>query len=173
MDSQTPSHPDEQLLRRAACGTLDVDARAELDRHSAACSICAAEMEARRIFRVSLARDAADDDWDREAVESAMARLGAGQASSLIAPPTQEEALDQVAVERAMSYLGAQKTSRSGVRRFIRPATGFAALGVAAAAAILFTVFQRPGTTPITAATSTAAPSTRTLVLADGFGDRS
>jgi ferric-dicitrate binding protein FerR (iron transport regulator) len=146
---------------------LDTGARAELDRHAAACSVCAAELEARRIVWDSLARDAEDDERDRKAVEGATARLVAGEGAAT-ALRTREEALDQVAVERAMSYLDAQKASRSRSRRFIRSATGFAALAAAAAAAILFAVSQESGTKPTTAATATVAASTRTLVLADG-----
>jgi transmembrane sensor len=145
---------------------LDAKDRAALERHLAACATCAAELEARQIFQAALARDAADDARDRDAVEHAMAR--AAERAAFDAPPSRrDEELDRVAIDRAMSHLQSGRTARAGAGRFVRPATGFAALGAVAAAAIAFAVFHaRP--TPTTTATTANVASTRPVVLADG-----
>jgi ferric-dicitrate binding protein FerR (iron transport regulator) len=163
---QFPNHPDEELIRRAVRGALDPNDRTALERHLAGCPTCAAELEARRIFQVSLARDREDDARDRDAVERAMAHV-AREAASDTPPSGTDEDLDRVALDGAMARLGERKTSHTGTRRFVRAAIGFAALGAAAAAAIAFAVSRTPRTTTATATTGSAT-STRPLVLADG-----
>jgi len=165
VDEHSHDHPGEQLIRRAVRGALDANDRAALERHLAGCPTCAAEMEARRIFQVSLARDPEDDARDRDAIEGAMARYARGAAVDPRQSGT-DDALDRVAIDRAMSHLSRRETSPAGARRFVRAAVGFVALGAAAAAAITFAVVRTPGTT--TTATTGTVPSTRPLVLADG-----
>ena len=120
---QFPNHPDEELIRRAVRGALDPSDRTALERHLAGCPTCAAELEARRIFQVSLARDGEDDARDREAVERAMAHVAREAALDTHSSGTDED-LDRVALDRAMARLGERKTSHAGARRFVRPATG-------------------------------------------------
>jgi len=163
---QFPNHPNEELIRRAIRGALDANDRTALERHLAGCPTCAAELEARRIFQVSLARDGEDDARDRDAVERAMANIARKAALDTHASGTDEE-LDRVALDRAMAGLGERKTSHAGARRFVRPAIGFAAVGAAAAAAIALAVSHTPRTTTATA-TAGSVTSTRPLILADG-----
>jgi transmembrane sensor len=163
VDDRPSDHLDEDLIRRTVRGELDGDDRAALDRHIAGCATCAAELEAMRIFQVSIARDALDDARDRDAVERAMARLGEGNALDPVVWDREDEALDRVAVERAMSRLGAGDARSHDRRRLLRPAVGFAALGAAAAVAAVLVLLHAPATT-----TTTSAAPVRPLVLADG-----
>jgi ferric-dicitrate binding protein FerR (iron transport regulator) len=166
VDERSPDHPDEELIRRAVRGELDPNDKTALDQHLTGCATCAAELEARRIFQVSLTRDALDDARDSEAVERTMARIGERSAFDAIASGMGEEALNRVAIDRAMSRLDEREARSRGGRRHVRATMGFAALG-AAAAAIVFGVLRTPATTT-TATTTTSAAFVRPVVLTDG-----
>jgi tetratricopeptide (TPR) repeat protein len=67
-------HP-EALIDRARRGALDPEAQATLDRHLAACSVCAASLTLAPRFERELAPQPRDAALDLRAFEAAMARM--------------------------------------------------------------------------------------------------
>jgi tetratricopeptide (TPR) repeat protein len=67
-------HP-EALIDRALHGVLDPSAQASLDRHLAACSVCAAALSLAPRFARELAPQARDQALDLRALEAAMRRM--------------------------------------------------------------------------------------------------
>jgi TolA-binding protein len=67
-------HPEE-LIDRAVRGALDPEAQATLDRHLAACSVCAAQVSTAPRFERELAPQPRDQALDLRALESAMLRM--------------------------------------------------------------------------------------------------
>jgi transmembrane sensor len=147
VDERFSGHPSEELIRRAARDELGPGEQSGLDRHLVACATCAAELEARRIFHVSLAREPLDDARDSEAVERAMAQITGNRAFDTTASKTKDNALNRVAIDRAMSILDERGAHRVARRRLVRSTAGFAAVATAAAAAIVFALLRAPATT--------------------------
>jgi ferric-dicitrate binding protein FerR (iron transport regulator) len=145
-------------MDRAIRGELDTAGQVELDRHLAACEGCAAELEAARLLRSSLAPQPKDDALNFAAVEMVLGRV-------------QDEALDLSAVDGAMDRLQHHERLGDKLRRllgfgsWVRP-TAFAALGAAAAVvAVWFTV--RPGSHATPPTVAQPQPS-HSVVLDDG-----
>jgi len=67
-------HP-EALIDRALHGALDPEAQATLDRHLAACSVCAAQVSLAPRFERELAPQARDEALDLRALDAAMLRM--------------------------------------------------------------------------------------------------
>ena len=67
-------HP-EALIDRALRGALDPAAQATLDRHLAACPVCAAQVSMAPRFERELAPQPRDEALDLRAIEAAMARM--------------------------------------------------------------------------------------------------
>jgi TolA-binding protein len=67
-------HP-EALMDRALRGALDPDAQATLDRHLAACAVCAAQVSLAPRFQRELAAQPRDEALDLRALEAAMRRM--------------------------------------------------------------------------------------------------
>jgi TolA-binding protein len=67
-------HP-ESLIDRALRGALDPDGQATLDRHLAACAVCAAQVSLAPRFERELAPQARDEALDLRALEAAMRRM--------------------------------------------------------------------------------------------------
>jgi transmembrane sensor len=165
VDEGLTEHAEEALIDLAMRGGLSADDQARLERHLAACASCRAELEALRVFDLSLAPAPEDEALDRAAVEHAMTRLGQRETfGAAVVPRLQDEALDRLAVERAMGRLGDRGTFRSRLRRWLRPATGVATFGFAAGIAIAFAVFQ--GRRPPKPVASVSA--VRPFILSDG-----
>jgi anti-sigma factor RsiW len=91
VDNDLRDHPDS-LLERAIRDEISPSDQTELDWHLAQCPECAAELEAARMLRASMAPGAEDAALNHVAVELALARI-------------QDEALNQSAVEKALHRL--------------------------------------------------------------------
>jgi tetratricopeptide (TPR) repeat protein len=70
-----PEEHPEALLDRALRGALEPDAQATLERHLAACSVCAAQVSLAPRFERELAPQARDQLLDARALEAAMRRM--------------------------------------------------------------------------------------------------
>lgn len=170
VDDESREHAEEALIGPAVRGTLNAEDTARLERHLPGCPTCTAELEAMRVFYATVAPGPEDGALDDAAVARAMARLGDSNAfGGSPTEPAADEALDRAAVERAMARLEVRPPVNAKpprAQRRLRPAIGFAALGVAAAAAIAFAVSRSPRATSTIATTTPPAPSP--VVLADG-----
>ena len=168
----------QSLLGTCVLGQLAGEDRATLERHLGVCADCAAELEAMMTFAAVLGPMEGDAALDRAAIVGAMARLEAQPdgppllaVSRAIQPG--DEALDRAAVESALSRLGAGESFTTRLRRWWRPAAGYAALGAVATAAILLALGRAPTSSrSLSQSMSTAAPpplaGTHGLVLRDG-----
>jgi len=159
-DERGGEHAEEELVAQVARGTLTAQGAAQLERHLVECSTCVAELEAMRVFQVSVAPLPEDEVLDQVAVEGALGRLGDEDRLGAAGRNRADEALDRLAVDRAMAVLGEQDARQR--RRRWRGA-GLAVFGAAAAAAIL--VVTSAHRAPVM---DTAVGPSRPLVLADG-----
>jgi transmembrane sensor len=156
VDDDLRDHPDS-LLERAIRDEISPSDQTELDWHLAQCPECAAELEAARMLRASMAPGAEDAALNHVAVELALARI-------------QDEALNQSAVEKALHRLNDRESFGERLRdllgswRWLQPA-GSAAMGAVLVLVVTFAtarLMRRPESLVA------HAPSSRTLTLEDG-----